>query len=80
MFVIGLFVGPALGLLAGDYLFRPGGPGRAAASGSLVALILILAVLPIFALELKLGLILGLIVGALLALSPVDMREPADSL
>lgn len=74
MFLIGLLVGPAIGLLGADFLLRPGGAGaRVSAIAFLIAVLVVLAV-PAVSLELKLGLIPGILLGVLLAYSPLVMQ------
>lgn len=70
MFVVGLFIGPAIGLLGGDLIARW---GRYRWLGILaVALILIFILLySRFAIGLRLGLIAGAFLGFLLAATPM---------
>lgn len=79
MILLGLFVGPVIGLLGGDYLHRTLRLGfwRSA----LVVLLFLVFVLfaPFFVLELKAGLAAGILLGMLLALSPWDLAAPNDS-
>lgn len=70
MFVAGLAVGPAVGLLAGDLLARTKGIGTR--WGVLVIGLVCLAVLvaPVINEGLRIGLVFGIVVGTLLALTP----------
>ncbi len=78
MFVVGLLVGPALGLVTGDGIAK----SRDSRWWWLAALVLFLFFVlfaPWFALELKLGLIFGALLGLLLAATPVRLYEPGDA-
>ncbi len=75
MFIVGLLVGPVAGVLVGDYLFRPSGPGRLGALGLIALLALAVLILPVFTPELKSGLVLGLLAGSLLAATPMHRGE-----
>lgn len=76
MILLGLLVGPVIGLLGGDYLHRALRLGfwRSA----LVVLLFLVFVLfaPFFVLELKVGLAAGTLLGVLLALTPWDLAAP----
>lgn len=71
MFILGLVVGPAVGLLAGDYLMRSSSVGVWQSALAVFFLLVFLLFAPFFQLELKLGLITGLLVGLLLVLTPI---------
>jgi hypothetical protein len=75
VFILGLIVGPALGLLAGDFVTGRGVETRIYAALVAVAAILAL-VLPIGALELRVGLVTGFLLGALLAVTPDWLLAP----
>ena len=79
MFVFGLVVGPLIGLLVGDFLVRR---KRAAARWGVVALLLVcfaILVLGIGSLELRIGLVAGLLLGTLLAGTPLSPLAPEDA-
>lgn len=78
MFVAGLAVGPAIGLLAGDFLFRSKsfGPKWGALVLALVSIALLVA--PVFDPGLRIGLVFGIFLGTLLVLTPEDMSVPSD--
>jgi hypothetical protein len=77
MFIVALIVGPLLGLLGGRFLFRSDAVNRwvVAAVSGLVLLFLLFS--PTFDLELKLGLITGILVGWLLSLTPMSLDRAA---
>jgi hypothetical protein len=72
MFVAGLAVGPAVGLLAGDFLFRSRviGNAWAAAITALVSFALLIA--PVLNEGLRIGLVFGILLGVLLTLTPAS--------
>jgi membrane-associated PAP2 superfamily phosphatase len=71
LFILGLLVGPSIGVLIGDYLFRPEGPRWQLSLAGIVLLELVILFFPVFVLELKLPLMLGVVVGVLLAATPM---------
>jgi len=76
MFILGLAIGPALGLLVAEQPARLGvlGPRLTAL---LVALILfVFLVAGFLSLELRLGLIIGILAGWLLGSSPMEVPTP----
>jgi MFS family permease len=78
VFIVGLVIGPVIGILLGDYLFRPGGPRRWQSLCALALLIVFLLFAPFFTLELKIALILGVLVGTLLSATPMSVYGDAD--
>jgi len=79
MFILGLIVGPSIGVLVGDYLFRAEGPRWPVSLGAILLLELVILFFPVFVLELKLSLLLGVIVGALLAATPMAVDRTEQS-
>jgi hypothetical protein len=71
LFILGLLVGPSIGVLIGDYLFRSEGPRWQLSLAGIVLLELVILFFPVFVLELKLSLMLGVVVGVLLAATPM---------
>ena len=80
MFVFGLLIGPAIGLFGGEMLFTTGTVNRWLAVAISVFVVLFLAFVGLGGLELRLGLIAGILVGLLLALTAPTMlgSAPAD--
>lgn len=78
MFIVGLILGPVVGLLTGDYLFRPGGPGPVLSAFAVLLLLAFLLFVPFFALGLKFGLILGVLVGVLLSATPMSVDSEVE--
>ncbi|HLJ65965.1 MAG TPA: hypothetical protein VKX16_01230 [Chloroflexota bacterium] len=78
MFVLGLIVGPTLGVVGGDYLRRKLGLGRRSLGAITVLALLLVLLLPAADLELKLGLLVGLLLGLLLALTPIQSAEAPE--
>lgn len=78
MFVLGLLVGPFLGLLLIVYVLRPA--GFSVFLSALVVALCVVAVLfaGILPLELKLGFLTGFGLGILLATTPMSDRTTAD--
>jgi hypothetical protein len=80
MFIAGALAGPALAILAGDFLFEPGRMTVRWAILAVVVLLLAIAFVPFFTPELKGGLLIGFPLGLLLfgtpmALLPVERSE-----
>jgi hypothetical protein len=71
MFIIGVVVGPGLAIVVWDTLFKSGRIKTSWAWVALAALLLLIVVMPFFAAELKFGLVIGLPLGLLLAISPM---------
>ncbi|MGH2442893.1 MAG: hypothetical protein ACRDFX_07000 [Chloroflexota bacterium] len=78
MFVVGLFIGPVIGVLAGDFLGRSS-TRRWTGAAAIILFLLFVLFVPIFVLELKLGLIFGTLLGVLLAGTPLDILATRDS-
>lgn len=79
MFVFGLVVGPLIGLLIGDFLARR---QRADARWGIASLLLVcfaILVLGFGSLELRIGLVGGLLLGVLLAATPLSPLAPEDA-
>lgn len=76
MFILGLLIGPALAVVIADYLFASSSVDSRVALAALGVVLLVLVVVPFFAVELRVGLLLGFPAGLLLAASPVP-RGPA---
>lgn len=77
MFVFGLLIGPAIGVFGGEILFTMGLLNRWLAGLITVLVLALLAFISIGSLELRLGLIVGTLVGLLLALTPAEF-SPAN--
>lgn len=78
MFIVGVIVGPVLGVELG-YLLANSSRWRGWMRAVGVAVLaLLIAVIPVGALELRLGLALGIILGALLWLTPPEFRTAAN--
>jgi hypothetical protein len=74
MFIVGVVVGPALAILIADVLLKPGQMNTRWVWLGVAAIMLVIIVMPFFATELKVGLIFGLPLGLLLALSPMALQ------
>lgn len=70
MFILGLVVGPAIGLLAGEQLARVARRGLWRAGVVVVLFLLIVLFLPLFNVELRISLAIGTLLGLLLAATP----------
>lgn len=77
MFLFGLILGPALGLLAGDFIARPevGNPRFSAAAAAVIVLVVLF--LPFVDLGLRAGLVTGFLLGILLWFTP-QVLVPAE--
>jgi hypothetical protein len=75
VFVVGLFVGPFLGVALAQILGRSGALTRAVGAGLFGLLLVVMVLLEPLPLELRLGLDLGLVLGALLAGAPAAISE-----
>ena len=78
MFVFGLLIGPAIGLFGGEMLFTTGTVNRWLAVAISVFVFFLLAFVGLGRLELRLGLIAGILVGLLLALTSPTMLGPTS--
>lgn len=79
MFVVGLIVGPIVGLLLGQYVLRSRF-FNARGAGIVVALVLVFLLFAGFiSLELRLGIIVGTLAGLLLIGTPLTMRAREGS-
>ena len=78
VFVAGLAIGPILGLLMGDAVFRsePVQPRYAMAALLVVGVVFLLV--PAINLELKLGLLAGVPLGILLSCTPITGRQAEE--
>ncbi|GAC1477563.1 MAG: hypothetical protein NVS1B6_19160 [Steroidobacteraceae bacterium] len=75
MIILGLVVGPAIGLLAGDFFARYRG-SRWQAISAIALFFVFLIFAPFFTLELKIGLGAGTLLGLLVFFSPVELSAP----
>lgn len=74
MIILGLIVGPAIGLLAGDFFGRY--RGSRWLNVLAIALFIVFALFaPFFTAELRVGLIVGTLLGLLVYYSPFDTRS-----
>jgi len=73
LFILGLLAGPVIGLLGGDFLFRGEAPNGL--RNTTVVLLILIAVIfaPFVQLELKCGLVLGLLLGLALSATPYSL-------
>jgi hypothetical protein len=71
VFVVGLGIGPVLGLLFGDAVFRSNSINARVAFAALVIVGAIVLFIPAINTELKLGLLAGVPLGILLTATPV---------
>jgi hypothetical protein len=74
MFIVGLLVGPVLGLVAADFAFGSRGISPWVAAVGLVVLCALLLALPVLDLGLRIGVIGGLLLGVLLSRSPLTIE------
>ena len=76
-FILGLIIGPAVGLFAGLYF---GTRGAAFWRGVVALVFFLIFVLfaPFFDLELKIGILLSTPLGLLLAATPIGSRSPHE--
>jgi len=72
MFLLGLVVGPAIGLVGGDVLLRPDGSAARIGLAALGLVLLVVLLVPYVNLELRLGLVAGVLLGLMLAATPVS--------
>jgi hypothetical protein len=80
VFIVGVIVGPAVGLIGGEFIFGPNGPGPRLATVALSLFLIFVLLAPRLDLGLKLGLVMGILLGVLLSLTPPTSRsgdEPA---
>ena len=76
MFILGLAVGPALGLFAAQGLARSSFVGPRLAVAILALVLFVFLVAGLLDLELKLGLVIGILSGLLLGSSPMEVDVP----
>ena len=69
-FILGIIIGPAVGLFAGLY-FGTRGRALLAALASLAFFLVFVIVAPFFDMEMKIGIVLGTPIGLLLAETPI---------
>lgn len=79
MILLGLLVGPVIGLLGGDYMHRSVQLGVWRSTLVVVLYLVFILFAPFFVLELKAGLAVGTLLGLLIALSPWDIPGPTDA-
>jgi hypothetical protein len=77
MFIVGVVIGPALAIIAGDSFFNPGQMAVRWRVLTVGLIMLVIAVVPFFTAELKAGLLIGFPLGLLLAATP--MALPPDT-
>ena len=77
MFILGLILGPAIGLLAGDVLARPPAGNKVLSLAAVVLIAFIFLFLPLVDLELRLGLVGGFLLGLTLSATP-DSLAPVE--
>ena len=70
MFVIGLVLGPVLGLVVGDWLLRSGRVDSRVGTIALALVLLVFLASGLSSIELRLGLVAGCFLGLLLAATP----------
>ncbi|GAC1443182.1 MAG: hypothetical protein NVSMB52_01220 [Chloroflexota bacterium] len=70
MLILGMIVGPAIGLLSGDLLSRFGGHGLWRNLITIALFLTFVVFAPFFVLELKIGLVFGTLIGLLVAATP----------
>lgn len=78
MFVVGLLVGPLLGLVIADLLFRSASLDRGVAIGILVVLLGILAFAGFLPILLRMSLLAGIPLGVLLWATPISAARSED--
>jgi sorbitol-specific phosphotransferase system component IIBC len=78
MFVAGLIVGPAVGLLTADFLCRNFVLGTRWGVRVIALVCLALLVAPVLNEGLRIGLVFGIVVGALLDFTPEETPVPAQ--
>ncbi len=79
MLIVGMIVGPIIGLLLADYIERFQGRGLlnwAATWGVLVLVLVFLAAAGFISVEARIGLFFGTALGALIGLTPIGTRTP----
>jgi hypothetical protein len=74
MFILGVLAGPALAILVGDFVFKPGEIAARWVILGVAASMLVIAIVPFFTIELKAGLLIGFPLGLLLAGTPMALR------
>lgn len=73
MFIAGVVVGPAVAMVAADMLFTPGRMSVRWIALAVTILLVAIAVIPFFTTELKVGLLIGVPLGLLLAATPLSL-------
>jgi predicted anti-sigma-YlaC factor YlaD len=79
MFIAGVVIGPALAIIAGDFLFHSTLTSVRWRLLAVGLIMLVIAVVPFFAVELKAGLLIGFPLGLLLAATPMALRPDERS-
>jgi hypothetical protein len=75
VFIVGLLVGPAIGLLLGDVVIGARSMSGWAITIGLMVLALLLLVVPVLDLGLRIGLDGGLLIGVLVSRTPIVAQE-----
>jgi hypothetical protein len=75
MFLMGLLLGPALGLLAGDFTGRSTGGNRQYGVAAIAVIVLLVLFLPVIDFGLRLGLVTGFLLGLLLWSTPQILEQ-----
>jgi hypothetical protein len=78
VFVLGLLVGVAIGLLLGLRLLASARVDRRVGMAVIGLIFLFLASVGFLNLELKLGILMGLVLGALLSITPIHLGDEAS--
>jgi len=78
MFVVGLLVGAAIGLILGLRLLASTSVDRRLGIAVMGLIFIFLASIGFVNLELRLGILMGLVLGAILSITPLTMRDEAS--
>jgi quinol-cytochrome oxidoreductase complex cytochrome b subunit len=78
VFVVGLGIGPVLGLLFGDWAFRSESINTRLALAALIIVGAVVLFIPVINTELKIGLLAGVPLGVLLAATPMWSDRSRD--